>query len=144
MEPAPKKWRRKHGADSRKVIENELREAIGRGDMAPGHRLVESDLMEQFGMTRNGVRLALDALVADGLVERIPNKSARVRLVTTEEAVAIMQCRQVLDGLLCRRAAELATDEEVARLVAHRDRMRAAVDADEFGPYTDLIQEHHL
>jgi len=144
VDAAPKKWRRRHGAASRKVVESELRDAIRRGDITPGHRLVESDLMEQFGITRNGVRLALDALVADGLVERIPNKGVRVRRVSTDEAVAIMDCRMVLDGLLSRRAAEAATDEEVARLVDHWDRMRAAVDWHDLARYSDLIQEHHV
>jgi DNA-binding GntR family transcriptional regulator len=144
VEAAPKKWRRRHGAASRKVVEIELRAAVRRGDMAPGHRLVEADLMEQFGMTRNGVRLALDALVADGLLERVPNKGVRVRRVSTDEAVAIMECRLVLDGLLSRRAAESATDEEIAGLVAHRDRMRAAVGAGELARYSDLIQHHHV
>ncbi|MFW3168798.1 GntR family transcriptional regulator [Geodermatophilus sp. CPCC 206100] len=138
-----KRWRRVHSAASRKVVETRLREAISRGDMAPGHRLVESDLMAQFGMTRNGVRLALDALAADGLVERVPNKGARVRLVTTDEAVGIMECRMVLDGLLSRRAAESATDAQVERLLANRERMRAAVASGDLATYSDLIQAHH-
>jgi DNA-binding GntR family transcriptional regulator len=132
-----------HSATTRRVVETELREAISRGEMAPGHRLVESDLMERFDMTRNGVRLALDALVADGLVERVPNKGARVRMVTADEAVGIMECRMVLDGLLSRRAAELATDDQIGELLANRDRMHQAVAGQDLARYSDLIQQHH-
>jgi DNA-binding GntR family transcriptional regulator len=138
-----RKRKRTHGPAARKEVENHVREAISRGDMAPGHRLVESDLMEMFGMTRNGVRLALDALIADGLVERIPNKSARVRLVTTDEAVAIMECRMVLDGLLSRRAAEYGTEDQFERLLANRDLMRDAVADNRLTEYSELIQQHH-
>jgi DNA-binding GntR family transcriptional regulator len=103
----------------RNIAEKCLRDAITRGEMAPGQRLIEAELGERFGVTRNSARLALDVLVADGLVERVPNRGARVRTIPTAEAVAILECRMVLDGLLCRKAAENATDAEIERLVAN-------------------------
>jgi DNA-binding GntR family transcriptional regulator len=93
-----------------------LRKAIVDGTFAPGQRLVEPELAEDFGASRSAVRAALIDLTTDGLVERIPNKGARVRVVSTEEAVAIVECRMALDALCVAKAATHATDEECAQL----------------------------
>src|SRR5688500_5121965 len=109
------------GPHGRTAADSRLREAITRGDMPPGHRLVEADLAEAFGVSRSAVRLAIDALIAEGLVERIPNRGARVRTVSVAEAVEITECRMVLEGLLAAKAAERVTEAEVDRLRAQCD-----------------------
>src|SRR3954452_5411453 len=96
----------------RLTAERALRAAIADGDLLPGARLVEADLVAMLGVSRGNMRLAIDALAAEGLVERIQNKGARVRVVSTEEAIAITECRMPLEGLLARKAAERVTDEE--------------------------------
>jgi DNA-binding GntR family transcriptional regulator len=130
-------------AGDRPSAEQRLRDAIAAGDMAPGHRLVEADLVALLGVSRSRVRLAIDALAAEGLVERIPNRGARVRVVSVEEAVATTECRMVLEGLIARKAAERITDPEIDGLRAHLARMRAAVDSGDVLTYSALIQQLH-
>ncbi len=125
------------------VAERALRAGISRGDMPPGYRLVEAELVTLTGVSRSAVRLAIDTLAAEGLVERIPNKGARVRVVSTEEAVAITECRMPLEGLLARKAAERITDAEADRLRAHLETMTAAVDSGDVQKYSELIQQLH-
>ena len=93
-----------------------LRHAILSGDLAPGQRLVEEELAATLWVTRQSLRAALLDLTAEGLVERIPNRGARVRVVSTEEAVAITECRMALEALCAAKAAQRVTDEEVAGL----------------------------
>jgi DNA-binding GntR family transcriptional regulator len=93
-----------------------LRKAILSGDFAPGQRLVEEELAATLGVTRQSLRAALLDLTTEGLVERIPNRGARVRVVSTEEAVAITECRMALEGLCAAKAAELASDMQIAQL----------------------------
>ena len=93
-----------------------LREAIVRGDIAPDARLIESDLSTTFDMSRGAVRTALIRLEQDGLVVREPHRGARVRRVSDEEAVEILQARAVLEGLAARQAAERIDDAGVRRL----------------------------
>jgi DNA-binding GntR family transcriptional regulator len=95
-----------------------LREAIVRGDIAPDARLVESDLSTTFDMSRGAVRTALIRLEQDGLVVREPHRGARVRRVSDDEAVEILQARAVLEGLAARHAAERIDAAGVARLQA--------------------------
>ncbi|TYP89194.1 GntR family transcriptional regulator [Blastococcus xanthinilyticus] len=123
--------------------EQVLRVAISRGDMPPGYRLVEAELVALTGVSRSAVRLAIDALAVEGLVERIQNKGARVRVVSTEEAVAITECREPLEGLLARKAAERRTAEEAERLQAHLRVMACAVHEGDLVRYSELIQEVH-
>ena len=83
-----------------------LRSAIVSGEIAPDARLVEVDVSATFGMSRGAVRTALIRLEQEGLVVREPHRGARVRKVSNEEAVEILQARAVLEGLAARQAAE--------------------------------------
>jgi DNA-binding GntR family transcriptional regulator len=127
----------------RSLAEQRLRSAITDGDLAPGARLVEADLVDLFGVSRSSARLAIEALAAEGLVERIPNRGARVRVVSTEEAVAITEARMALEALIARKAAERAGDDDVDRLRAHLGLMRAAVETGDLVKYSALIQQLH-
>jgi len=127
------------GSAHQEKAERLLRDAILGGSMPPGYRLVEAELVELTGVPRGAVRLAIDALAVDGLVERVPNKGARVRVVSTEEAIAITECRMPLEGLLARKAAERLTDEQAGRLRAHLQAMADAVEAGDVVTYSQLI-----
>ncbi|GGV58864.1 GntR family transcriptional regulator [Streptomyces massasporeus] len=103
----------------------------------------ENELAEQFGVTRAGIRAALIDLEAQGLVERIRNRGSRVRVVTVEEAVAITECRMVLEGLCAAKAAVAASDEQLAELTALGRAMTKAVADGEPVTYSDLNRELH-
>ncbi|HEX3792780.1 MAG TPA: GntR family transcriptional regulator [Pseudonocardiaceae bacterium] len=120
-----------------------LRRAVLIGDMAPGQRLVEAELADTFGVTRASVRAALIDLTAEGLVERIHNRGARVRVVSIDEAVAITECRMVLEGLCAAKAAERATDAQIDQLTGLGQRMRQAVADGEPMKYSTFNQELH-
>ena len=106
-----------------------LREAIVRGELAPNARLVEADLGAQYRMSRGAVRTALIRLEQEGLVVREPHKGARVRQVTDEEAVEILQARAVLEGLAVRLTAQrldgTGADRLHACLARHRELLEA-------------------
>lgn len=131
------------GEPGRRVAYDALRAAITRGDLAPAQRLVEQELAEQHGVTRSSVRAALFDLSAEGLVERVPNRGSRVRVVTLEEAVAITEVRMMLEGLCAAKAAERATPEEAAALRQLGVEMQSAVDGGDPVRYSQLnIQLH--
>ncbi|HEY1915247.1 MAG TPA: GntR family transcriptional regulator [Streptosporangiaceae bacterium] len=120
-----------------------LREAILRGDYVAGQRLVESDLCEDFGTTRFIVRTALQALAAQGLVEVLRNRGARVRTVSLEEAIEITEVRRALEGLCATRAAQRATREDRAALRQIAADMKAAFKAGELMRYSELNAALH-
>lgn len=120
-----------------------LRQAILSGDVAPGQRLVEEELAGTLGVTRQSLRAALLDLTTEGLVERIPNRGARVRVISTEEAVAITECRMVLEALCAAKAAERITDEEAAQLRELAGNLNRAVADRSPLKYSELNRELH-
>ena len=133
----------REGAAGTRMAVAALRAALLSGELSPGQRLVEGDLAEAYGVSRASGRAALIDLAGEGLVERIPNRGARVRVVSVEEAVAITECRMVLEGLCAAKAAERATDEQVAVLTELAARMRGAVDDGDPVHYSTLNRELH-
>ncbi|MFC0505083.1 hypothetical protein [Micromonospora costi] len=104
-----------------------LREATTSGDFIAGQRLIEADLVTLRGASRNAAWLAVDSL----MVDRITNRGARVRTVSTAETVAVSACRMALDGLIAVKAAPHATDAEVGAPRVHALRIRQAAQAGE-------------
>lgn len=82
---------------------------------------METELAQLLGVNRASMRAALMDLTAEGLVERIPNRGARVRMITREEAIAITECRMALEGLCAAKAAEHVTPGQAERLTELRD-----------------------
>jgi DNA-binding GntR family transcriptional regulator len=93
-----------------------LHAQIVAGELSPGERLVEEELAEQLGQSRGTIRTALLRLEHDGLVIRERNRGARVRRVSAEEAVEILEARTALESLAAGYAALRRTDAEVKRL----------------------------
>jgi DNA-binding GntR family transcriptional regulator len=111
--------------------------------MAPGQRLVEEELAGMLGVTRASVRAALIDLTAAGLVERVPNRGARVRVITPDEAIAITECRMVLEGLCAAKAAEQVSDTQAARLRDLGGELERAVADGEPVKYSALNRQLH-
>jgi DNA-binding GntR family transcriptional regulator len=120
-----------------------LRGAILGGDMAPGQRLVEEELAGMLAVTRASLRAALFDLTAEGLVERIPNRGARVRVITLDEAVAITECRMALEGLCAAKAAERVTEAQAGRLQQLGEELERSVADGELLKYSALNHELH-
>ena len=73
-----------------------LRRAIETGHFMPSQRLVEADLAAWMGTNRSNVKLALGKLEQEGLVVSEPNRGARVRVISEQEALEILQVRAAL------------------------------------------------
>jgi len=86
------------------------------GQMAPGERLRESDLARRLAISRTPLREALMKLEQEGLIERLPSGTPRVRLLDIDEAIQLYEVREVLDGLAARLAAAHIATSDVAAL----------------------------
>jgi DNA-binding GntR family transcriptional regulator len=120
-----------------------VRTAIHQGEFVPNQRLVEADLSVQFGASRAAVRTALVQLAAEGLVERVQNRGARVRAVSLDEAIEISEVRMVVEGLCAAKAAERATDDDLRVLREIGTDMQGAVDRGDVFGYSELNRRLH-
>lgn len=84
----------------------QIRSAIQDGRYAPGQRLIETDLMEAFTVTRGPLREALRRLGTEGIVQLVPNRGAIVRMFSLKELIDLFRIRESVEGLAARLAAE--------------------------------------
>ncbi|MGY1592325.1 GntR family transcriptional regulator [Geodermatophilus sp. SYSU D00708] len=100
-----------------------LRDMIMGGDLRPGARLGEVELAERLGVSRTPVREALSRLAAEGLVELVPNRGARVATWTVAELEGVFDLRSSLEPQLTAHAVPNATPADVDALDALATRM---------------------
>ena len=103
--------KRRTTASSVPQIVGILRGRIARQDVAPGAKLRETDLAQEFGVPRTRVRDALNVLEQRRLIERIPNRGAMVTRLDPAQAAFIYDLREVLEGLCARLATEKVAAE---------------------------------
>lgn len=112
-----------------------LRGAIVRGDLQPGAQLSENALAAELGVSRTPIREALGRLRDDRLVEIVPQLGTFVSRIDPRAVRDAQFIREALECAAVRRAAELAGDDDVARLEENlqaQDRARGADDLDSF------------
>jgi DNA-binding GntR family transcriptional regulator len=102
-------------ADDRGAYEL-IRAAIVEQRYAPGQRLIEQRIAEEFGLSRTPVREALRRLEAEGLVVAERNVGARVRPMSPTEIVDLYGLRIRLESYAAELAAERATVAEIESL----------------------------
>jgi DNA-binding GntR family transcriptional regulator len=103
-----------------------LREAILTLHFAPGTRLVEREMVGRLGVSRTGVRAALQSLEAEGLVVRGRRGVFSVAVVSPDEARQIYEVRAALEPAMARLFIERATDQQIAALGLAVTRAEAA------------------
>jgi DNA-binding GntR family transcriptional regulator len=103
-------------APLRQVVYEALAELIINRTLEPGQHLVEADLAEYLGVSRQPVREALQRLQSEGWVDLRPAQGAFVHLPTDEEADQLLSVRSVLETHSAKLAAGRATEDDVKRL----------------------------
>lgn len=109
------------------AIAEALRASILSQQDAPGAAITESAVALRFGVARPTARLAIDRLVADGLLRREAHHAARVPELSRDDVVDLFDNRAVIEAAAIAR---LAAEGRVppAALAAHR----ALTDTDDF------------
>jgi DNA-binding GntR family transcriptional regulator len=131
------------GQEGRRIVSTAIRQALSAGDLVPGQRLVEQELSDNLNATRNCVREALQDLASEGLIELVPRRGARVRIVSVEEAIQITECRAALEALCAHRAARDASVRQRESLREIGAGMRAAVAGGDLSAYSALNRQLH-
>ncbi len=114
----------------RDVVFHTLREAILKGELKPGERLMELQLAAKLGVSRTPIREAIRMLEQEGLAVTIPRKGAEVAKMTEKDMQDVLQIREALDELAASVACERIKPEQLAEL---RQTMHAVEEAVETG-----------
>lgn len=108
------------------TVYDQIFEAIEKGTMRPGDRLLETELAAQFGVSRTPVREAIRRLEADGIVEHKPRAGAVVRTLGQQEIVELYEMRIVLETAAATMAAKHAAAAEIRTLEGLNSDMKEA------------------
>ena len=100
----------------RDVVFHTLREAILKGDLKPGERLMELQLASQLGVSRTPIREAIRMLEQEGLAVTMPRKGAEVAKMTLKGMEDVLEIRAALDELASQLACERITEQQLERL----------------------------
>lgn len=112
-----------------------LLDAISDGTLAPGARITQEDLAEQFHVSRSPVLQALRMLKKDGLLEDAPGRGLLVTRLEPARIGQLYQVRGALDALAAQLAAERRAEIPADLIHAGRQAaaghdVRAMIDAD--------------
>jgi DNA-binding GntR family transcriptional regulator len=120
-----------------------LEAAVLDGRIEPGVWLREVDLAKQLGVSRTPLREAFLLLVKKGLLEVVPRRGARVRLISDDELTDILSVRLALDGRAAKLAAERLAEGGGNKLERIVGAQRSALRRNERSRFHDLGQKLH-
>lgn len=120
----------------RDVVFKTLRQAILKGELAPGERLMEVKLANNLGVSRTPIREAIRMLELEGLVVMVPRRGAEVAKISVKHLKDVLEVRGALEelsaALACERIEEKEEDdlkkavEEFKKVVYSEDLMLIA------------------
>lgn len=105
-----------------------LRTAILAGVIPPGSAVTEALVSESFGVARPTARIAIDRLVADGILEREPHHAARVRRLGREDIGDLFAARAAVESAAVELLASTGVVPEAAS-AAHEQLLGLDADA---------------
>ncbi|HEU0114576.1 MAG TPA: GntR family transcriptional regulator [Thermomicrobiales bacterium] len=127
----------------REAAYKEIKAAILDGRFAPSQPILEEELAEELRVSRTPVREALAILQHEGLLASRNGRGLYVRPLTRAEFVAMFSANEVIEPYLVRRAALLATDEQIVAMRATLDREEACVKTDDMAAFFKIGREFH-
>ncbi len=120
-----------------------LREAILSLRLTPGTRLVEREMVGTLGVSRTGVRAALQSLESEGLVVRGARGVFAVATVSRDEARQIYEVRAALEPAMARLFVARATDAQIIALQDAVDRAEAAARTTDGSAYVGAFRSFY-
>lgn len=120
-----------------------LEDAILKGRIRKGTRLIERELAERFKVSKHPVREALRELQAAGLVKITPRKGAVVRQISLEQIKDIYAVKCLIESFAAGKAAKWITQEEIKELRLLIDRMSFYIKENNAYKYVEIAENFH-
>ena len=131
---------KKSGAASQRIA-NELSQRILDGDLAPGARIRQEQIAEEFGVSRLPIREALRILESHGLVTLVASSGAWVSSMNLTECQETYLIRERIEPLALGQAIDSVSAETMDRLSELAEQMENCTVVEDF---VELDREFHL
>lgn len=127
----------------RDVVFNTLRQAILKGELAPGERLMEIQLAERLGVSRTPIREAIRKLELEGLVLMIPRKGAEVAKISEKSLRDVLEVRRSLEELAIELACQRMNEEDIEKLEEAQAAFAEAIAAGDAMAIAESDESYH-
>lgn len=127
----------------RDVVFNTLRQAILRGELKPGERLMEIQLANKLGVSRTPIREAIHKLELEGLVLMIPRRGAEVADITEKSLRDVLEVRGALDELAVDLACDRITEEGILQLKTAAEEFEKALQSGDVTAFAEADVKFH-
>lgn len=107
-----------------------IKNKIISGELNPGDRIVESQLVRELGISQTPIREAIHQLVGEQVVDVVPNRGALVRTLSAKDVFEIYSYRAVLEGMAIRLAVQNVTIKDIKHLEQFYGEMKAKLSDD--------------
>lgn len=127
----------------RDLVFNTLRQAILKGELKPGERLMEIQLAEKLGVSRTPIREAIRKLELEGLVLMIPRRGAEVAKISHKSLQDVLEVRRSLEELATDLACQRMKEKDIEALTSAEDRFRKAIDSGDEMEIAEADEAYH-
>ena len=137
-------YHRRMESSATALIVQSLTQAIVAHHLAPGAKLAEQKLADQFGVSRTLVRQALLQLSQHQLIRLEPARGAFVAAPSETEAREVFAVRRMLEAEMTRQFVRQVTPAQIRALKAHVVQEKLAVDQGDATGRTELLGDFHV
>jgi DNA-binding GntR family transcriptional regulator len=119
-----------------------LRDAIMKGEIAPGARIPVDEFTQRFDLSLTPIREALPILEAEGFITQVPHRGAVVTPMDWEEIVELYTIRIGMESLATRRAVPNLTAQQIQNMRHLCERME--IFQGDWADFLQLDRQFHL
>jgi len=120
-----------------------LRDAIRKGMIAPGSRLIEEEIASELEISRTPVREAFRRLQSEQLLEKATKRGLVVPILTLDDLIEIFEIEELIFGLIARKAAQYMSETELELLKECVTKEEKALDAGNLEEASDAAADFH-
>ena len=128
----------------RDLVFTTLRQAILKGELLPGERLMEIQLAEKMGVSRTPIREAIRKLEREGLVIMVPRKGAEVAGISEKMLRDVLEVRMTLEKLALRLAFKRQGTDLIEKLEAAEQAFQDAIEGEKLIDMAEADEHFHF
>lgn len=128
----------------RDLVFTTLRQAILKGELLPGERLMEIQLAEKMGVSRTPIREAIRKLEREGLVIMVPRKGAEVAGISEKILRDVLEVRMTLEKLALRLAFKRQGTDLIEKLEAAEQAFQDAIEGEKLIDMAEADEHFHF
>ncbi|RLC18976.1 MAG: GntR family transcriptional regulator [Deltaproteobacteria bacterium] len=117
-------------------------EAI-RNTYQPGEFLLEKNIVTSLKMSRTPVAMALNRLVTEGILNKVPKKGCYIPNLNRDDATAAFQARKLLEGAAAKDAAKFSSSKELKDLSKFLDKGEKAIEDKNYRLFAETDEKFH-